>query len=419
MNTKQKGRSPWRSLWMILVLDWVVIRGDATRPKRRHRELNTLPPAAGGVIGPQSQYQFETEAAPGTVPAFDWNISIAEFMYINKPTTVQGIYRLTSNYKIDDRSYDVELFKVDCETAPTGIEGDNLPLEFYDATENEIGTENLIELEWTYNQTKIEGSDLWTSNKTGGSAVFCIRVNNYLPENGEPFGREIHFLEIKYKIEVDSLTDFNQTMTIDRIDATEGGTEFIDYEEEIEVYQCDDSFMEISFPPPLTQGDYLQLCVETIEDSPFGVNSIKELDVSQDDTSLYPYIDGFIVSPLAFTTCKDSNTTGAVCRAKMQLLSTYFDEEEPSDLFANGTVKLDYVGRRLSVDVPLNQVKLGSRGHDGVEDARALMEEGGPSFGLNVELATENDSGSFQTFAIEAFMTIVAGASVFMVMVGY
>lgn len=402
---------------MLAVLDWVVIQGDAAILKRGYRELNTLPPAAG-VIGPQSQYRFETEAASGTVPPFDWNISITEFMTIEKPTTIQGIYRLTSNYTIDDRSYDVELLKIDCETAPTGIDGDTFPLEFYDATETTVGTKNLIKLDWTYNQTKIEGSDLWTANKTGGNAYFCIRVNNYLSENGEPFSREIHFLEVKYKVEVDSLTDFNNTLSIERLDAEFGGTEVIDFEEDIQVYQCDDSFDEILSPPPLTQGDYLQLCVETIDNSAFGIHSIKELDVSQDDAKLYPYIDGFISSPIAYTQCRDSNTTQAICRAKMQLLASYFDQDDPSDLFANGTVKLDYVGRRLTVDVPLNQLRFGSRRHEEEKQyGRSLVETNNPSFSLDIELATEEQSGSLtQNYIQEAFMSIIAVASIFMLM---
>jgi len=59
---------------------------------------------------------------------------------------------------------------------------------------------------------------------------------------------------------------------------------------------------------------------------------------------------------LAESECKEDakNTSVAVCKTKMQLLSAYFDLDNPDNLFANGTVKLDYIGRRLSVDVPLN-----------------------------------------------------------------
>merc|ERR1712050_521457 len=99
---------------------------------------------------------------------------------------------------------------------------------------------------------------------------------------------------------------------------------------------------------------------------------------------------------------------------KMQLLASYFVDVQPSDLFANGTVKLDYVGRRLTIDVPLNNLKLSS--HSEEEDARSLVESGAPSFGLEVELAANDvESGSLETYVKETFMSILAGvASIFM-----
>jgi len=345
----------------------------------------------------QTQYNYTT-TDPGT-PQFDWNITLTDSLSIDKPTTEQGIYNMRTTYLLDDRSYDVELFKKDCVTPPTGI--DSFPLVFKDGTETLISTsttkEISTELEWTYNQTKVESSDLWTANKTGGYSEFCIKLSNYLPTEvteADPFYREMHFLEARYKIEVDSLTDFNTTIDVTRINATDGnadGTEFINYEEDIIVYQCEDDFSEILSPPPLTQGDFLQLCVTTQAGSKFGVHSIKELDVSQEDSSpdLYPYIDGFIPSSIAFTACIDSNTTSAVCRAKMQLVSVWFDLDDPADLFANGTVKLDYVGRRLSVDVPLNV----RSSFANVEGGRSLAEEDS-QFGIEVQIESNSDGES-------------------------
>ena len=78
----------------------------------------------------------------------------------------------------------------------------------------------------------------------------------------------------------------------------------------------------------------------------------------------------------------------------MQLLSAYFDSTEPDDLFANGTVKLDYVGRRLSVDVPLN-LRYSSGDNTAVEAGRALAEEDeGSSFGIEVGLSGDDGNAS-------------------------
>lgn len=298
---------------------------------------------------------------------------------------------MRTNYTIEDHHYDVELFEKDCKTPPSGPT--SFPIVFYDQTNNvdTVNKVNDIELKFLYDQAIVEESSLWKANKTGGCVEFCIRLNNYLSEPPLPmndFYLLVNFLEVKYKIEVDSLTDFNTTIDIFRTDALEE-KEFIDYEENIDVFQCNDDYLEISNPLPLTQGDFLQICVETEYGSKFGVHSIKELDVSQDGSKLYPYIDDFITSRLAATSCKMSNSTSAICKAKVQLIALYFDEYDPSDLFVNGTVKLDYVGdRRLSVDVPLN---LRPSKH-GIDESRMLTEEtAASSFGLEVALQNSED----------------------------
>lgn len=350
-----------------------------------------IPTAAStNDIGPQSQYEYETTST--TTPTFAWNVTIANFMSIDKPATEQGVYNLRSTYLLDDRSYDVELFKVDCLTPPTPT----FPLVFSEATETPVPPSALsTELQWTYNQTKIEDSDLWTANKTGGYVEFCIRVNNYLPEDGELFAREIDFLEVQYRIEVNSVTEFNTTIDIERIESTDGGTEVIDYEEDIDVFQCEDDYSPIDSPPALTQGEYMQICVKTVDGSAFGVHSIKELDVSQDDTNLYPYVDGYIDSPLALTECKDDakNSTDAVCKAKMQLLAAYFDDDTPSDLFVNGTIRLDYVGRRLTMDVPLS-LRFDNPKNEANAGRILAAEDDTSAFGLNVKLASSEDIAS-------------------------
>ena len=309
---------------------------------------------------------------------------------------------MTTSYILDDRHYSVSLYKKDCLSKPTPTNAISLVLG--DIKNNIVNSQNNVDLMFMYNQTSVETSDIWTANKTGGYSEFCIKVRNFLEEDGNPLSREIHFLEVKYKIEVDFLTDFNATIDVARIDATDGGVEEINYEEEITVFQCKDDYSKITSPVPLTQGDFLQLCVTTISGSKFGVHSVKELDVSQVDgtPSLYPYVDAFVDSPLAESKCLDSakNTSAAVCKTKMQLLSAYFDSTNPAALFANGTVKLDYVGRRLSVDVPLNLYHGDSTEVTAAAAAtgaagRVLAEEDTePSFGIEVGLSGEDASQS-------------------------
>jgi len=336
-----------------------------------------------------------------TADQFDWNITLVDPLEIQKPYISQGIYAMSTNYLLDDRSYTLEVLTNDCRTKPSPENAIIFSNDKNNNTIDSITKENFAQLYFEYNQTSIEESDLWTANKTGGNVEFCVKVRNFLEEDGDPFGREIHFLEVTYRIEVDSLTNFNHTIDIIRTDATDGGVEKIDYEEDITVYQCKDNYDEITSPPALTQGDFLQLCVKTVSGSAFGVHSIKELDVSQDSINLYPYIDGFVTSPLAYTECKDDNTTGAICRAKMQLISAYFENDDPLDLFANGTVKLDYVGRGryLSVDVQANYMA----NPNTVNKNRVLEgdDEKSPSFGLEIEVTSpESSSGTLNIFCM-------------------
>ena len=241
---------------------------------------------------------------------------------------------------------------------------------------------------------------MWLANKTGGEAEFCIKVSNFLEEEKDPFARQIHFLEVTYKVEVDSLTDFNHTIDIARTNSISGGVDIISYEEEITVYHCEDNYDEILSPPSLTQGDFFQLCVETASGSSFGIHSIKELDVSQDNIKLYPFINGFVPSQLCITDCTRSNTTGAICRAKMQLLAAYFDSESPNNIFASGTVKLDYighVGRRL-LDVPI-QIPMANKNKKKyfTDDNRHVLEKEDKTmstFGLEAKLANTKDENT-------------------------
>lgn len=348
------------------------------------------------AIGEQSQYQHN-ESTQALTPMFDWNITITKFMSIDEPRPIQGIYNLRSSYVLDNRHYDVELYKSDCETSPTGIDGDTFfPLVFKNATQNIVGTKNEIELEWTYDHSNIMSSDIWTVNATLLYSEFCIKINNYYEINGCPFAVPINFHKMRYRIEVGSLTDMSNNIDIIRLDDLDGGTdEIINYDEQIEVFQCEDDYSEIASPPPLTQGDFVQLCVTTVDGSKFGVDSVKELDISQkDDTpSLYPYVDGFIDSPLAMSDCKADakNTRDAVCKTKMQLHSGYFDSGDPVDLVANGTVKLDYVGRRLSVDVPMH-MRRDDIPHEGVEEDRSLTEEWKEaSFAIDIAISVSDD----------------------------
>jgi len=278
----------------------------------------------------------------------------------------QGRFIMLTNYSMFHRHYSFEIFKKDCKT-PIDKNPFYAPVVTNDV-DNTTGI-NEIAAYFFYLQKAIQESDIWTTTKTGGVAEFCLRLNNFLAEEKAPgqddvfdeWGIPISFNETIYTITVDSLTDFETTIDIERT-APEEGFDSIDYEEDIEAYTCDDYYNPIILT--YSQGDYVNICVETVGSSKFEVHSIKDLTVSQVIDSngavlfAYDYVKGFVDSPLASSDCIDSNTTSAVCKAKIQLIAAYFVQESidaaNGELDIVGTVKLDYLGRRLSMDIPLN-----------------------------------------------------------------
>lgn len=270
--------------------------------------------------------------------AFSWDIDLVTPGYLKDPPIEVGVQQFISKYNISDRAYNIQVFKKDCITSSSG-----LPL--FDTIDNKTDHgNNLMEALFIYNQSTIQQSNLWTANKTGGDAEFCIRLSLYTSSSSNPI--LFNFLEIIYAIQVDLTSGFSTSIDIVRTVAGDGGVDTIDTEENITVYQCDDSYNEIPSPPALTQGDSLQLCVETDDESPFEVSKVKDVTVSQNGTMSFDYVASFVDSYWADSSCQDVNTAASVCKVKMQLLGEYFSDANPVELTVEGVVKMDYLGRR-------------------------------------------------------------------------
>jgi len=340
-----------------------------------------------------------------TADEFDWNITLTEEdeLSIMRPEIIQGIYYMTTTYILDDRHYTVAIYKWDGET----MSCDELPtpqfvIPFGPVDNNVVDKVNTAQMLFAYDQGLIQSSDIWRSyaDKSGGEANFCIKVTNYLPDENEPFANEINFHETYYKIVVDSLTDFNSTISIIRT-GSDNFTDFINYEDEIEAYTCDEDCDPID--NIYSQGDFVNICVKTEDGSKFAVNSIKELTVSQEGGFSYPYISNFLDGPLSETECKMSNTTDATCKSKLQLLALWFEEDVMSAtdyiLDVAGAVKLDYVGRRL-----LEEGKI-------TEHQARKLEETDMDFDLKIEV-DRNAIGASQSGALSKSSITAAAAAI-------
>jgi len=231
-----------------------------------------------------------------------------------------------------DRDYTLEVFKPDCLTQSSG-----LPLI------NTTYVSNSLEATFIYNQTIVQSSNLWTANSTGGDVDFCLKLSLYTNSSN---GILFNFIETIYNIQVELTTGFSTTADVVRTQAGDGGVGIIDVDENITAYQCNDTFHENPSPLALTQGDSLQICVETEDGSVFEVAKIKDTTISQNGTKSFDYVSNFVDSYWAKSSCQAVNTTASVCKLKMQLLGSYFSGADPADLSVVGKVKMDYLGRR-------------------------------------------------------------------------
>jgi len=278
-------------------------------------------------------------SAQPSLDQFSWYLKLVTVGYLKDPPLQDGVQEFVTTYNMSDRHYGIEVFKDDCQTPSTG-----LPLVTTD--DSKANGINTLQASFIYNQTIIQSSNLWTANSTGGDVDFCIKLSLYTNTN---VSDQIlfNFIETVYKVEVDLTTGFTSSVDVIRTEAGDGGVEVIDVNENITAFQCNDAYDELTSPSPLTQGDSLQVCVETESDSVFEVGNIKDVTISQNGTKSFNYVASYEDSYWAVTSCMAVNTTASKCKVKVQLLGEYFNNADPVDLIVEGVVKLDYLGRRM------------------------------------------------------------------------
>jgi len=330
---------------------------------------------------------YPTISPQPSISSFSWDVELVIPGYLKDPPIADGVHQFVSMYNISDRDYAIEVFKTDCLTPSNG-----LPLvETIDAKE---GGANSLKAMFVYNQTVIQSSSLWSANTTGGDVDFCLKLSLYSNSSN---GILFNFIETIYKIEVDLTTGFSTQVDAIRTASGDGGVETIDIDENVTVYQCNDSYVEIESPPALTQGDALQICVETEDDSMFEVGNFKDVTVSQNGTKTYKYVSNFVDSYWASTSCIGTNTSVSVCKLKIQLLGEYFSDSDPVNLIVEGDVKMDYLGRRRVL-----KMKSSSGGNierDGNRDDRRSLDEkqyenAGADFTLEVPVVSPAGSSN-------------------------
>jgi len=280
--------------------------------------------------------QFPTVSLQPSLNFYSWDIVLDTTGYLKTPPIEYGIQDFITAYNISDRDYNIEVFKDDCST-PSG------DLSLTTTVDSKSSGQNHLEAAFLYNQTVIQSSNLWTASSTGGDVDFCVKLGLYSNSSG---GILLNFIETIYNINVDLTAGFSTAVDVLRTAAGNGGVEKIITDENITVYQCNDSFEELSLPPPLAQGDALQICVMTDNDSLFEVGAVEDVTIRQNGTKAFNYVTSFVDSYWAVSSCLAINTTMSKCKVKMQLIGAYFSDAYPTNITVSGSVKLDYLGRR-------------------------------------------------------------------------
>ena len=329
---------------------------------------------------------------------FEWYITPLNNGTINDQST------FTMDYNISNREYVFDVFQEDCttkveialaETESVSSLGDG----FLNVTASLAISQEDIE----------SNTGIWTSSIDGGQIRFCVVMSLFLKHDNEDVLMNFH--ETVFTINVDKTTGFElENIVAERTGAHDGGSELIDYEENITAFQCDDDYTVMTPVPILNQGDILQVCVlvENVN-SIFEVDYVQDMNITQlenDDSPVMVIANGtsFAYDALTFIECNGGNNQ--ICRVKFQLLASFFDKSDPPDLSVSGIVKLKLktTARRLHQSVDIGFY----RDVNNIGSIRRFERNKAMDFTLNVELSNGFDSASFQNWRVQIGYTILA-----------
>jgi len=155
-----------------------------------------------------------------------------------------------------------------------------------------------------------------------------------------------------FSIDVDKTSNFTlDNINIDRASAESVEGPDIDYDADLDAYQCDASLTRIDNPSPLSQKiNILSICIQS--NSAIQVSSIVSLDLFQRAANTFAsYTYQAIVNGSPENTALVVQSTPAlneekkqVVRVQVVLAATLFANPNPASIDASGTVALDVAG---------------------------------------------------------------------------
>jgi hypothetical protein len=330
---------------------------------------------------------------------FEWDISIMRDA--NYSSTESAI---DMSFNISNRAYTIDVLDSDCITK---VE-DALHL-----TETVTGIGDgfkEVDISLHINQIQIEGSssEIWTNTTSGGEIEFCILTSLFLTSAEENL---INFLETKAKVNVDKTSGFEvDSIQTFRTAASVAQENDINIEEAIDVYQCNNEFTAIESPPPLAQGNVLQLCVHVNDTSSiYAIGEIFALNITQGNKDPLEIIssNGNDILYPSITEVIYQDGANKVGKVKFQLLGSFFDQTAPADLDISGVVHLVLKTRRRRLYFQ----------DSGVVSTRSMV-EGSEHEWKSRKLQAEEFDNTDGTFALKVSLEDVNDASYAYVKIG-
>mmetsp|Transcript_13681 Transcript_13681/g.24772 ORF Transcript_13681/g.24772 Transcript_13681/m.24772 type:complete len:483 (-) Transcript_13681:107-1555(-) len=329
------------------------------------------------------------------ITKFDWDIEFllpqTEFTFSEEADTSE----VKLFYNISLREIIITAYEIDCSTP--------IPTNVTELSSTRTATSTMyaeLEVFVDIKQDTVTESTIWEDKGTGkGQIAMCIRLDLVLPSTT----LSVNYHEMKFFIDVETTQGFNVTdISLDRTAATnETGTGEFDYQ--VSACHCDPSFFDcyaINDPNSvLTQGSDILLCVETTAPN-VRINDIRSLTMTGDDVT-NPIVNG---NGDALT---QTTVVGKKARIRYQVISSFFQNENPTPIVASGIVLLEFFseGSRMLRSVSF------------VPPSRDLEEELNQGFAVDpipVESAAEQTSSAS---LIGGFLGIVVGGVFSMTMI--
>jgi hypothetical protein len=181
-------------------------------------------------------------------------------------------------------------------------------------------------------QNAVVGSGIWSDGDVGiGYVNVCVRIDLMLDEQGI----SVHFHEQKLFVTIDLLQGFEVTaVELSRVSADqEDGDAAVEYD--LIVCQCNETFECMT--SLLMQGSDVYICVKALAED-VEVIAIQALNFSQGSFSVASVVDGV---PDILSDVFVIDKKGVV---RSQMLSVFFEHDNPIDVIAEGTALLGFTG---------------------------------------------------------------------------